>query len=239
MRRERSQRLQPASVFPLLALGSEGEDAKRGHLKGSRVKAPRWPGRLPERAGLFRNPQEATLMRQWVRNAAAGRAAGVPTGIPGRGSRNSGPQEMNGDPRAGRWDGGDAGPTGKPGVTPGGRAAQRRRGPRPRPGPCGRLTSAMSCSSRLRLRTDPLLAQAPRGTVTWRGPSEAPLGSRHGCGQSRRAAHTTPARPGSRTLRGRPAARLAPPSPPPPAAGGRVTSSRAATTTFCFRFAGP
>lgn len=42
-------------------------------------------------------------MRQWVRNAAAGRAAGVPTGIPGRSSRNLGRQEMNGDPQAGQW----------------------------------------------------------------------------------------------------------------------------------------
>lgn len=158
-------------------------------------------------------------MRQWVRNAAAGRAAGVPTGIPGRRSRNLGQQEMNGDPRAGQWGSGDAGPTGTPGVPPYGRTDGRRRGPRPRPGPCGRLTSAMSCSSRLRLRTDPLLAQAPRGVVTWGDPTEAPLGSRHRCGQSRPAALTTPARPGSRTLRGRPAARLAPPSPRPFAAG--------------------
>lgn len=212
--------------FPTSGTWGEGEEAKRGHLKGSRVKAPRWPGRLPERAGLFRNPQEATLMRQWVRNATAGRAAGVPTGIPSRGSRNSGRQEMNGDPRAGRWGGGDAGPVGSPSVTPSGRATQKRRGPRPRPGSCGRLTSGMSCSSRLRLRTDPLLTQAPRGAVTWRGPSEAPLGSRHGSGQSRPAARTTPGRPGSRTLRGRPAARLAPPSSPPLAAGADVKSSR-------------
>lgn len=118
MGREHSQPLQRASVFPLLALGGEGEDAKRGHLKGSCVKAPRWPGRLPERAGLFRNPQEATLMRQWVRNAAAGWGRGCPHGHPG-------PREQELGAAGNEWGpaGGAAGKPsrrGVPGVTPGG-----------------------------------------------------------------------------------------------------------------------
>lgn len=61
-------------------------------------------------------------MRQWVRNAAPSRAAGVrgsrggstcprPDGHPlGCGSRNSGRQEMNGDPRGGSEVGPDPGP---------------------------------------------------------------------------------------------------------------------------------
>lgn len=157
-------------------------------------------------------------------------------GQPGRGCLHGrpGPREQELGAAGNEWGtGGEAvgrrgrRTDGEIGVLPGGRAVPRRQGPRPRPGPCGRLTSAMSCSSRLRLRTDPLLAQAPRGAVTWGRPSEAPLGSRHHCGQSRPAARTTLARPGSRTLRGRPAARLAPPSSPPLATGAVVTSSRA------------
>lgn len=92
-------------------------DPERLRLSRARPRAaplPRpGPRSLPESAGLFRNHHEAILMRQWVRNAAPSRAAGVraapggstcprPGGHPrGSGSRNSGRQEMNGDPRGG------------------------------------------------------------------------------------------------------------------------------------------
>lgn len=238
--REHSQRLQTASVFPLLALGGEGEEAKRGHLKGSRVKAPWWPGRLPKRAGLFRNPQEATLMRQWVRNAAAVRAAGVPTGIPGRGSRNSGRQEMNGDPRAGRWGGREARPTASAGVTPGGRAASTEA--------AGTQAAARPLRAAHLRDVMFLPPPAPHGPVARSGSA----GHRHMEGPER-----GPAREPTR-VRAEPAGRENNPRQawipdtarltrrparsalaPPLAAGACVTSSRPATTAFCFRFARP
>lgn len=172
-------------------------------------------------------------------------ATGVPTGIPGRGSRNSGRQEMNGDPRAGRR--GSQADGESPGLCDPRRPAQPRGGGDPGRGPAPAGGSPPRChvppaSGSARTRCSLRLRGAPSHGG---GPSEAPLGSRHGCGQSRPAARAQPpARPGSRTLRGRPAARLAPPSlaPPPLAAGACVTSLRdddASTVTFCFRFAGP
>lgn len=119
-------------------------------------------------------------MRQWVRNAAPSRAAGVrgslggstcprPDGHPQRcGSRNSGRQEMNGDPRGGgavapgprprenEKFGGRLPPATLSGSPKPGRGAPSRAGliergggrAEARAGPSGLLTSAMSCSSR-------------------------------------------------------------------------------------------
>jgi hypothetical protein len=140
--------------------------------------------------------------------------------------------------------GGEAKPTGSPRCDPR-RPAQSRGSGDPGRGPAPAGGSPPRChvppvSGSARTRCSLRLRGVPSHGG---GPSEAPLRSRHGCGQSRPAARAQPpARPGSRTLRGRPAARLAPPSPAPPplAAGACVTSSRAAATaTICFRFAGP
>lgn len=138
-------------------------------------------------------------MRQWVRNAAPSRAPGVRGSRKGStcpqpdwhpqscGSRNSGRQEMNGDPRGG----------GLVGPSPGPRRARRLGGSLPSRYPDGRpkpsrgarsgagLTECSGGPAEARARplwaphlrdvmflppsgsaTDPLLAQAPLGPVT-------------------------------------------------------------------------
>ena len=99
-----------------------------------------WAEEPPGGSGLFRNHHEAILMRQWVRNAAPSRAPGVRGSRKGStcpqpdwhpqscGSRNSGRQEMNGDPRGG----------GLVGPSPGPRRARRLGGSLPSRYPDGR-----------------------------------------------------------------------------------------------------
>lgn len=64
-------------------------------------------------------------------------------------------------------------------------------------------------------------------------------GADTGASRAGRPRAQPPCRPGSRTLRGRPAARLAPPSPPPLAAGADVTSARAPSPLPTSGLSGP
>lgn len=210
-------------------------------------------------------------MRQWVRNAALSRAAGASGSLggstcprpdghpPGCRSRNSGRQEMNGDPRGG----------GAVGPAPGPRRDRGRggnwppipiRGGSPKPGrgapfrtgltECGggRAEARAGPLGAPHLRdvmflppsgsaTDPLLAQAPLGSVTSGWPEGGPLGTGRGAEPAGRA--QTPLQAwGSRRLCSRPPARLAPPPPPPFAAVAPVMSPLATpAATSCFPLA--
>lgn len=209
---------------------------------------------LPQRAGLFRNHHEAILMRQWVRNAAPSRAAGVrgspggstcpgPDGHPqGCESRNSGRQEMNGDPRGG----GAAvpGPRPREGEKLGGSRPPRPPGRRPKPGrgaPSraglieggggrgrgpGRALGAPHLRDVMFLppsgsATDPLLAQAALGPVTSGWPEGGPLGTGRGGRASRPRADPPPGLGIPQTVQPPPKPgsllllpRLSPPAPP-------------------------